>query len=216
MPEKKIILVGGGGHCKVVIDAIRSRGEYHIFGIIDSRISGRPVSGVRVIGRDGDLPQIFKKDKIRYAFVAVGSIGDCTIRQEIAARLKRIGFNLAVISHLSASVSVETKIKEGTFLSAGTIVNPGAKIGANAIINTAAVIEHDCQVGDYAHISPGAILCGEVKVGNCSHVGAGATIIQGVSIGRHTLIGAGSLVVNDFGDNIKAFGIPAKKVSRWK
>jgi UDP-perosamine 4-acetyltransferase len=179
--KKKIVLIGGGGHCKVVIGAIRLENKFQIYGIVDTVLSDKEVSGVKVIGNDDDLPKIFKKG-IKHAFICVGSIGNCEIRKKIFACLSKVGFKLPVICHPSAIIAKDVEIKEGTFVAAGVVINSGTKIGRNAIINTSSSIDHDCEIGDFVHVAPGVILCGGVIVKDGIHVGVGAHVIQNLSI----------------------------------
>jgi UDP-perosamine 4-acetyltransferase len=194
---KKIILVGGGGHCKVIIDAIKNKKDYIIYGITDPRLKkGEKILGIPIIGKDDSLKKIFKKG-IRYAFICVGSIGDCSLRRNIDTNLKNIGFKLAIIRHPGAIVAKDVVPGEGTFIAAGAIVNPGTKIGRNVIINTSASVDHDCEIGDFVHIAPGVTLSGGVKVGNETHIGTGANVIQYVKIGEKCMVKAGTLLSQD-------------------
>lgn len=202
MPKtgKKIVLIGGGGHSRVVLDAIRKMKGYDVFGIIDSRLKkGSSVMDAKVLGSDGMLAGLFT-DGIKHAFITVGSIGNCNARKKIYENLNRIGFDLPVIVHPKAVVACDVKIKEGTFVAAGAVINPGVKIGRNVIINTSSSVDHDCVIGDFAHIGPGVTLSGGVKIGDETHVGTGANVIQYVSIGNKCLVGAGSTIREDVRD----------------
>lgn len=187
----------------MVIDAIKRAKEYHICGILDGRLEkGKKVLGIEVIGGDSELPKLFKKG-IKEAFICVGSIGDCTVRKNIYSNLKKIGFDLPIITHPSAVVGTDVKMEEGTFVAAGVIINPGTRIGRNAIINTSSSIDHDCIIGDFVHIAPGAVLSGGVRVGDETHIGTGAAVIQNINIGKKCLIGAGETLKNDLADGRK-------------
>ncbi len=203
--KKKIVLIGGGGHCKVVIDAINLTGEFDIYGIVDPALKKTDkVSGVAVLGKDDMLSDIFKEG-IKCAFITVGSVGNCEIRKKIYKNLKDIGFNLPVIAHPKSVIAsdVISSIGEGTFIAAGAVINPGTKIGKNAIINTRASVDHDCIIGDFVHVAPGATLSGAVKVGDETHIGTGANIIQCITIGKNCVIGAGTTVRKDIGNGKK-------------
>lgn len=192
--KREIVLIGGGGHAKVVIDAIKCGREFNIYGIVDRRLKkGESVLGIRVIGDDAVLPEVFKKG-IKHAFIGVGSVGDCKIRKKIYDNLKKIGFCLPIIIHPKAVVSKAVELGEGTFVAAGAVINPGTEIGRNVIVNTRSSIDHDCSIGNFVHIAPGATLSGEVKVGDETHVGTGASVIQGIRIGKRNMIPAGYAV----------------------
>lgn len=206
---KKIILAGAGGHSKVIIDAIRKSGEYAIYGIVDPAVKDKKILGVPVVGTDIDLSAIFKKG-IKYAFISVGSIGDCVIRKNLYERLKYIGFQLPVIIHPASVVASNVTLGAGTFVAAGAVINPDTKVGVNVIINTSSSVDHDCHIGDFVHIAPGAVLCGGVKVGNETHIGAGATVIQNVTIGRRCIIGTGLTLRKSVKDEKNIYGIKAK------
>lgn len=203
--KKKIVLVGGGGHAKVVIDAIRCKGEYDIYGIVDPKLkAGDKILGVRIIGTDDELPDLFYKKKIKYAFIGIGSLGDertIGVRKKVAENLEKLKFKMPVIMHPKAIVAKDVKIGEGTFIAAGSIINPGTKIGKNVIVNTGASVDHDCEIGNFAHIAPGVTLSGNVKVGDETHMGTGASIIQNITIGKNCFIKAGAIIKNNLQDN---------------
>lgn len=195
--KEKIVLVGGSGHCKVIIDAIISAGKYDIEGIVDLNLNaGEKVLGVSVIGKDDILPELFKKG-IKKAFISVGSVGDCALRKGLYEKITQIGFDTPVIIHPSAVIGRGVEIKKGTFVAASATINSGTKIGRNAIINTSSSIDHDCEIGDFVHIAPGVTLSGGVKVGAETHIGIGSDVIQNTKIGRRCFVAAGSLVKYD-------------------
>lgn len=208
--EKKLLLIGGGGHCHSVIDSVLSIGEYSEIGIIDSVECS--YQGVSRIGTDDDLPRLFIEGWTD-AFIAVGSVGNTDIRRRLYDYINKIGYNIPDIIDSSALISRGVSIGKGVFIGKRAVVNIGVVIGACSIVNTGSIIEHDCSIGDFSHISPSAVLCGNVSVGNDTHIGAGSVVKQGVTIGDHTMIGAGSVVVSNFADNIKAYGNPCKAVN---
>ena len=207
--RKKIVLIGGGGHAKVIINAIECSREFEIYGVVDPRLCEEDlVLGVNVIGTDDALPGLLGKG-LENAFIAIGSVGCCAVRKQIYEKLKGIGFKLPVVAYPGASVAKDALIGEGTFIAAGVVINPGVKIGKNAIINTSTSLDHDCRIGDFVHVAPGVTLCGGVSVGNEAHVGAGATVIQGVNIGKGCIVGAGTTVRRHLADGDKYIGIPS-------
>lgn len=209
---EKIILLGGGGHCKSIIECILTKTEFEIYGIIDTKDKqGKKIYGVPVIGTDDDLISIFSAG-VKNAFVTVGSIGDIELRRTLYNKSKEIGFRFPVIIDNSAMVASTVIVNEGTFIGKGTIVNSSARIGKNCIVNTGAIIEHDCSIDDLCHIAPGAVICGDVKIGKCTHVGCNASIIQGIIIGEKVLIGAGSVVIKNINSDKKVVGNPSREV----
>lgn len=205
---KKIVLIGGGGHCKVIIDIIKSIGEYEIIGITDKN-NNNSVLGVPIIGDDNILQQLYNEG-VEYAFIGIGALNNIEVRSLIYRKLKNIGFKLPVLIHKHAVVSQYSNIGEGTCVMAGAIINPGVFMGKNCIINTGSVIEHECKIGQNTHISPNSSIAGGVHIGSNAHVGIGSTIIEGKTIGDNVTIGAGAVVIDDIADNAFVVGIPAK------
>jgi len=208
---EKIILIGGSGHCKVVIDAILLGRKYQIAGIIDLKTKiGEKVLGIPIIGTDSDIKNFLKKG-IKNYFITVGSIGCPALRIKISNLLKNAGVNFPNIIHPGALVSESAKLGKGNYIAAGSIINAGAEIGNHCIINTGSIIEHDCKIGDFVHISPGVTMSGGVIVGRSSHIGTGCLIKQYLEIGENSIIGVGSVVVDNIGSKIVAYGNPCRK-----
>ncbi|GBE39913.1 putative acetyltransferase EpsM [bacterium BMS3Bbin08] len=211
MSKAKIILLGGGGHSKVLIELIRMSGEYEITGILDPGLEkGKMISGASVLGGDDLLPELHKKG-ISDACISLGSVKDNSKRKKLFEIVKETGFSVPCLIHPQAIVSRDdTKISEGVQIMAGAIVQTGSFIGENTIINTGAIVEHDCRVGKHVHICPGAVISGGCTIDEGAFIGAGTTIIQGIKIGKKTVVAAGSLVVNDVSDGVVVMGTPAK------
>ncbi len=203
-------MIGGGGHCKSVLDCALSAGIYESIGIVVNDGS-ESVLGVPVAGGDDDLATL-RHEGWTDAFISVGSIGSTVLRRKLYDMVKALGFNVPVIIDPSAIIARDVVINEGVFAGKGTVINAGSEIGCCAIINTGAVIEHDCRIGDFSHISPGAVLCGQVTVGNDSHIGARSVIRQGILVGDNVMIGVGSVVVRDIPDHARAYGNPCRNV----
>ena len=203
MKNNKIILAGGGGHCKVIIDAIKLEGKWDIRGIVDPGIpKGTSVMGVPVLGSDEVLKGIFENGIVN-ALISVGSVGNCGVRKKLYNGLKRIGFSFPVVKHPSAILAGDVSIGEGTFVAAGVVINPGTKIGKNVIVNTSSSVDHDCIIGDFVHVAPGVSLSGGVKVGDETHVGIGSCIVQDINVGKKCMIKAGSVIVSSLGNGVK-------------
>ncbi|SCX02844.1 sugar O-acyltransferase, sialic acid O-acetyltransferase NeuD family [Lachnospiraceae bacterium YSD2013] len=207
---EKIVLVGGGGHCKSVLNTIYKLGIYTDVVITDSALApGSMILNAKVVGDDSTLPDLLKQGYSN-AIITVGSIKSTDVRRKIYKELEQLGFGFPTIIDPSASVSEYAEIGEGVFVGSNASVNAEAQIGAFAIINTSAIIEHESSIGRFSHIAVGATVCGNVLVGDDVFVGAGATLIQGVTIGDCAIIGAGSLVNKDVYPNSMVCGVPAR------
>jgi sugar O-acyltransferase (sialic acid O-acetyltransferase NeuD family) len=178
---KEIILVGGGGHCRAVIDIIEQMDSYVIAGIVDKKeLVGSEVLGYKVIGCDDDLEKL--KDQIPDAIVTVGHIESNELRKKLYSKLKELGFILPSIVSPRAYIAKGASVDEGSVVMHDAIINSGSSVGKNSIINTKALVEHECIVEDNCHISTGAILNGNVVVKEDSFVGSGAVVVQGVRV----------------------------------
>jgi len=209
---ERIIVIGGGGHAKVVVDALRAGGVFEPLGVLDlpSRM-GEEVLGVPVVGGDEDLPRLVAEG-VSACVIALGSTGDPAARVRLFDLAKAAGCSLPVVVHPRAWVSPAATLEEGVFVAANASVGPGSVIGACAIVNTGAVVDHDCRVGRFAHIAPGAALSGMVEVGDRSHIGTGSAVKQGVRIGAGSVVGVGSTVVDDIDEGVIAYGNPCRPV----
>ena len=189
--KEKIVLIGGGGHCRSVIDVIEQEDKYDIIGIVDKKENiGKDVLGYEIIGCDDDLQAIFQTYK--NACITVGFIKSNALRVKLFTMSKEIGFNLPVIISPLAYVSKHSLIEEGTVVMHHACINANAKIGKNCIINTKALIEHDCIVEDNCHISTASVLNGGVIVKENTFFGSNTTSKQGIKI--EGFIKAGSVI----------------------
>lgn len=204
-----LILVGGGGHCKSVIEAIESHPEsFRIKGILDSDI-GETVSGYSVIGSDELIPHLTKEN----AFViSVGSIKSTKIREKIASNIKVCGGSFPTIKARTSVVSKRSVIGQGTVILHNATVNADVVIGEQCIINTAANIEHDCKIGDFVHVSTGAMVNGGCQIGNRCFIGSNSTIAQGITVCDDVVIGAGSVVIKNITESGTYAGNPCRKI----
>lgn len=206
----KLLLIGGGGHCKVIIDTLHKQSAFQIEGIIDiQEKKNQMIAGIPIIGTDEDLPLFYQKG-IRHVFISLGSIEPKSNRAKLALKAKKIGFVFPNIISPNAKLAKDIKLGYGNFIGPMAVINPQAQLGNHCIINTGAIIEHDCIIEDFVHIAPGAILSGGITIQKQSHIGTGSCIKQGVIIGPHTLIGIGSVVVQNMPGHVCAFGNPCK------
>ncbi len=212
MPKPKIVLVGGGKHCKVVISVLKSLDTYNIVGISDAKEKlSTSILGVEISFEDDQLGQLLDGG-VKHSFVSKGMTRASTTRKRLFEKLEDIGFSFPVIVSQYAIVDPSAKIGPGTLVMPGSIIGPGASIGKNCILNTGCIVEHDCVIDDHSHIGISATLSGTVRVGECSLIGAGATVIQNLTIGKHVTVGAGSVVIRDIPDGLTVAGTPAKPI----
>jgi acetyltransferase EpsM len=194
-----ILVYGGGGHGKSLIDLLRALRVYHIVGVIDDGIDPKDqasIMGLPVLGGAQALPALFEQG-VRLAVNAVGGIGDIAVRIKVFKRLAEAGFACPAVVHPSAVIEPSAVLSAGVQVFPLAYVGSEAHIGYGAIINTGAIVSHDCQVGDYANLSPGAILAGEVQVGDAALLGMSTTVNLRTHIGKNARIGNGATVKSD-------------------
>ena len=188
-----VIVLGAGGHARVVIDGLRRAG-FSVAGICAPELKpGQPGPlGVTVLGNDDALARMDKHSHLLAN--GIGSVGDVTIRRTVFERMTADGWRFATLIHPAATVGDQCNLAEGAQIMAGAVLQCGVHVGRNTIVNSSASIDHDCRIGDHVHVAPGAVLSGNVSVGARSHLGTGAIVIHGNSIGDDVLIGAGAVV----------------------
>ena len=202
---RPLVLIGGGGHCKSVIDVAESVG-FPILGIIDKlEMVGSRVLDYEVIGTDNDIPDYV--DKADFV-ISVGQIKSPDIRRKIAEIVYKAGGHFATIIASDAYVSKHSKICEGTVIMHKAFVNADAKLGSHCIVNSMANIEHDCVIGDFCHISTGVMINGGCKVGNNCFFGSQTVLANGIAIEDDIVVGAGSFVRNSLREKGVYFGNP--------
>jgi sugar O-acyltransferase (sialic acid O-acetyltransferase NeuD family) len=191
---KDIILIGGGGHCKAVIDVIEQEGRFTIVGIIDkSELFGANVLNYQVIADDSDLVGLAKK--YQYALITVGQVKSPSLRIKLFDLAVKAGFTLPNIISPNAYVSKHSSIGNGVVVMHNAIVNASVSIGDNCIINSKALVEHDCLISEHCHISTNVTINGGVTVESGCFIGSGAITKESITIGENSFIKAGSLVV---------------------
>ncbi|HZM16900.1 MAG TPA: NeuD/PglB/VioB family sugar acetyltransferase [Candidatus Krumholzibacteria bacterium] len=206
-PAAPLLVVGAGGHARVVIDAVEKEGRFTIAGVLDDAASpGTEFLGYRILGGREVVEQ---RETPRRAVVAIGA---AAARGAWIAHLASLGYELPAIVHPSAAVGRGVELGAGTVLLAGAVVNTGARLGRGVIVNTSASVDHDCVLADLVHVAPGARLAGNVRVGERAHLGIGACVIQGLEIGADVIVGAGAAVVNAIPAGTTVVGVPARPV----
>lgn len=212
--KEKLILIGGGGHCKSCIEVIESTGEFDIVGILDIPAKkGEKILGYEIIGSDDDIPNLIHSG-IKNYIVTLGQIHSATTKKKVFENIFKFHGNAPVIISKHAIVSSRSTIGKGTIIMHNAIVNADVKIGENCIINTKANIEHDVKIGNHVHVSTGAIVNGQVNIGNEVLVGSNSVIRNVINICDSTVIGAGSVVTKDISLAGTYVGNPVKMLSK--
>lgn len=211
MTGARILVLGAGGHARVVIDALRNAGGAEVVAALDDdpRLAGGRCEGVAVLGPLAELPRVVADLGVQAFVVAIGS-GER--RLALAAAAEAAGLVARSVVHAAATVAGSAQIDAGAMILARAVVNPGARVGAHAIVNTGAIVEHDAEVGAGAHLAPGAILCGAARLGARAHGGAGSVVREGISVGADAIVGAGAAVVRDVPEGARVAGVPARPI----
>jgi len=203
-----LLVVGAGGHGKVVAEAALSMDSWEKIAFLDDLFPKiKEVLRLPVVGSVDDASLLREE----YPNIVV-AIGDNATRLHLLERFSGEGFRLSFIKHARSEVSPTAKVGAGVVIFAQVAVNAETRISDGVIINTGATVDHNCILGEGAHVSPGAHLAGNVDVGRNSWIGIGASIVPGIRIGSNVIVGAGSVVLDDIPDNSVAVGVPAKVI----
>ena len=209
----RCVIVGCGGHGRVVLDVIRNEGRFEPTCFVDSdrAIHGRHVDGIPVVGTVDDLPAIRASEGIEHAIVAIGHNG---VRRKFAERIESFGFELIRAVHPSANVALNATLGRNVVVAAGALVCAHVQIGDSVILNTGSIVDHESMIGTGSHICPGARIAGRVVIGSGAFVGIGSTIIQSLRVGHESVVGAGAVVIRDVAPLSTVVGVPAREVHR--
>lgn len=211
MSKPTLILVGGGGHCRSIIDVIELEGKWAIAGIVDRKeLVGQEVLGHRITADDTMLEQLARAGH-RF-LVTAGQVKDAGLRRDLFTRIQEAGGQLATVVSPLARVAPSAQLGAGTVVCHMAVVNSNARVGLNCIVNTGALVEHDARVGNTCHVATGAIVNGGSVVGDRTFIGSRATLVQAVRVGNDCVIGAGAVVLNDVPDGSIMVGQPARSV----
>ena len=205
-----VVIIGAGGHGKVVCDALVSTGQ-RILGWVDDDTSlrGGGVNGFPVLGTQADIPDLLKQwGKRRPAFIV--AIGDNAQRGALFDQLVAGGMRPANAVHRSAVVSPSARLGRGVMILAGAVVNPDTAISDNVIVNTCASVDHNNLIARDAHLAPGVHTGGNVRIGRAAFLGMGVVVLPDRTIGAETIVGAGAVVHRDLPDAVVAVGVPAR------
>ena len=206
--DKEVIVIGAGGHAKVVISSLLACG-YSVAAILDDDTEkiGKDLMGKAIAG---PVDKYLSGSKAR----AILAVGSNRTRMKLALRYNDVEW--ASVVHDQAYVHPTAQLGSGTVVFAGAVIQPEVRIGSHVIVNTGATIDHDCVIEDYCHIAPGAHLAGDVTIGQGSLIGVGCGVNPGLTIGSWVTTGAGAAVISNLQDNITAVGIPATRLGPKK
>jgi sugar O-acyltransferase (sialic acid O-acetyltransferase NeuD family) len=207
---KKLLLVGGGGHCRSCIDVIEAEGRFEIIGILDVKEkAGGSVFGYPVVGTDEDIPQL--KDKTEAFFITIGQNTGAALRREKYRMLSEYG-KLPVIVSPFARCSAHAEVQEGSIVMHRAMINAGAVVGCNCIINSGALIEHDAVIGGHCHVSTLAAVNGSCSIGEGCFIGSGAVVNNNISICSGAVVASGAVIIKNITEPAVYAGVPARKV----
>ena len=206
----RCIVIGAGGHGRVVLDILMQENRHEVEGFVDSNadLRGRRVDGLPVLG-DFSVLQDLRDRGVEGAVVAIGDNG---VRRHFADRAERAGFNLINVIHPSANLAHNVTLGRNIVVAAGALVCAHCQIGDSTILNTGCIVDHESMIATAVHICPGARLAGRVTVESGAFVGIGATIIQNLRIGQDAIIAAGAVVINDVEPLTTVVGVPAQAI----
>jgi sugar O-acyltransferase (sialic acid O-acetyltransferase NeuD family) len=206
-----VIVVGGGGHAKVLVSTLLLQ-RRRVLGFVELKPSLPPLLGIAHLGDDSEV-FLHPPDQVRLVN-GVGSVASTVLHRTVYEKFRDREYIFETLIHPSAAMAPEVQIENGVQVMAGAVVQTGSRLEENVIINTGARVDHDCWIRAHAHIAPGVTLSGDVHIGEGTHIGTGATIIQGVKIGAGSLVGAGAVVISDVPAGASVVGVPARSLTK--
>lgn len=209
-PLKEVLVLGAGGHAKVLIEILKKTEGIKLLGLLVNELvenTPQQVLEVPILGTENKLN---RTPKTTLLVNGIGSTQNMEKRTNLFEKYKELGYSFLTVIHPSAVIGSGVLLGEGTQVMAGSVIQTGSVLGSNCIVNTGAIVDHDCEIGSHVHLSPGVTLSGGVKIGNGVHVGTGATIIQYLTIGERSTIGAGAVVTKNIAQGVLAMGVPAR------
>ena len=195
-----LLILGAGGHAKVLLEVL-SQERHKIIGVTTPHLdSGTDYLGLAVIGSD---EAIFEYDTQEVLLInGIGSLPGRQQRRNLSVTMRERGYRFGSVIHPNSIIASDVLFSEGVQLMAGTIIQPGCKVGQDSIINTGVIVDHDCKIGENCNLSPGVVCSGNVIIESGVYVGAGSTIIQNLSIGKNTIISSGSSIYRDVENDV--------------
>lgn len=207
--NQPVILIGSGGHAKVLIDILHTIKNYTIIGVTSNSLKrGDLFEGYKVLGEDSVIAEF--SPQIHLIAMGLGGYRNNILRGEVYSYIKNLGFTFMNVIHPRAILSESTKLGEGVVIFPGVIVNTEVVIGNNTIIATGSTIDHETIIGNNVLISAGVTIGANVHIQDNSLLALGAKVVSGMTIGRNAVVAAGAVVINNVRENEIVYGVPAK------
>lgn len=212
--SRPILIIGAGGHARVVASVLSHLGDWDIAGVLDRTDihRGEAVHCTRIVGAIHDLDD-WRQRGVHYLALA---IGDNAERRDLYGALRDRGFELPTLVHPSARLEPGAQVGPGTLVCCQAVLGVEVVVGENSIVNTGTIVDHESVVGPHSHLAPGCVIAGRVRIGEGAFLGIGATVRDKVSIGARSTIGAGAVVVVDIPPDVLAYGVPARVMRSTK
>lgn len=213
--KQKIILIGGGQHCNVVLYNIVAQGQYEVACIaeIDHSKCGRTINGIPIVEFENFNALYMRKLEEQFDtnlfFISFGAM---IYRKKVFEFSINNGWKPINIIHPNAVVSPDAHIGKGVLIECGCLITPSPIIGDNVVINTGSQVNHDNIIGNHVYIASGVVLSGGVTIGDNTLLDDGVIVTLGKSVGKNSLIGAGAVVTKDIPDGVVAYGNPCKVI----
>ena len=206
---KDILIVGGGGHAKVVASLLKKHEDWNPIGYTDPEDNG-PLLGLPYLGTDQVIFSLISDKALRYGVIGIGLLGPTENRARLIRKIQAMQLFLPAIFSPNATINEDVEIGDGSIVMDGAVIQSGTQIGCCCIVNTGACVDHDCTIGDHVHLAPGVTLSGDVHLGNHILVGIGASILQGIKITDDVIIGGGAMVISDLETSGTYIGVPSR------
>ena len=210
---EKVLLIGSGQHCGVVLYNIEAQGSYEVVGLVDSDPAkcGKIFHGLQVLGdySSESLRRIREEHGVTKFFIAFGAM---KYRKAVYEHMLAQGWEPVTIIHPHAVVSPKAKIGRGVLIECGCLITPAPVIGDNVVVNTGSQVNHDNVVEDHVYIASGVVLSGGVRIKENTLLDTGVIVTMGTNVGKHCVVGAGSVVTKDLPDNVVAYGVPCRAI----
>lgn len=206
-----ILVIGGGGHAKVLISILKKLTSYNIIGYLDIKCK-ESILEIPCLGNDSCLINYFKEKNVSNAVFGIGTGLKNNLKVDIIKKAKEIGYYFPPIISPNAIINEDVVLGEGTVVMDGVIINSGTKVGSYSVLNTRSSIDHDCIIGDFVHLAPGVTLSGGIAVGDNTLLGVGSVCLPNINIIKNCIIGAGSVIISDVNKSGVYVGVPAQKI----